>query len=201
MQEDKFIKARDNILLQFPNLPKPFELNSDGYFFIGNLVGKIIKDLCIFYNKYELVLVKEKDTLNITDFKLAKQKVYSLYHFLGITRQDTWDYLDQICNLQGISDSMFYMLGTIEDRLKAISIYLLQKDGNWPFPGESFSDINEAKIWTDKKSQTLICTYLFELVYLLNHSAMNTKIATEYYTEALIALMKINLIFNINEDI
>ena len=193
--------ALDKTYGEFPKLKKPFELDSNGLFFLSVLVNKITRNLVDFYNKYEELLVKrpELPKLNIKDFLLAKQKIYSLPGLMDVSEDDISGYLNTICEKRGISDNAKYMHGDIEDRLRYISVFLMTDEGIYPLR-DYFLFEGERKIPTREDYQTLIKSLIFEVITLLHYTIDDKNpMSNEYFTETLIALTKIQIIFTINE--
>ena len=174
---------------------------SDGFFFVNNLANKISKNLSLFYQDYELKLEEPENNIKLDGIIKAKDQLLSLLYFLGLKEQEVYDYLDKLCILHGLSDSLWYCMGEIDNRCINLARYLLQQKGQHPTLGTYILE-GSINVYTDKASQIHIKSYLFELIYLINFSTEDeNKFRLEYYTEALIAYYKILLIFNIHETI
>lgn len=198
-----FDKAKKDTLKEFPKLKLPFELNSNGFFFLNVLVIKITKNLVDFYNKYEILLESKDDVkkLDISDLLLATKRIYSLNYFLDKEESNITDYLDKVCKSHNVLDNTLYSSGEIEKRLYYISILLMQKSGDWPIVDYYFILDGERKIPISENSQKIIKSYIFELITLLHYAIDKEKMVFNvYYTELLIALKKIKIIFTIDES-
>lgn len=198
-----FDKAKKDTLKEFPKLKLPFELDSNGFFFLNVLVNKITKNLVDFYNKYEILLESKDDVkkLDISDLLLATKRIYSLNYFLDKEESNITDYLDKICKSHNVLDNTLYSSGEIEKRLYYISILLMQKSGDWPIVDYYFILDGERKIPISENSQKFIKSHIFELITLLHYTIDKEKMVFNvYYTELLIALKKIKIIFTIDES-
>ena len=198
-----FDKAKKDTLKEFPKLKLPFELDSNGFFFLNVLVNKITKNLVDFYNKYEILLESKDDVkkLDISDLLLATKRIYSLNYFLDKEESNITDYLDNVCKSHNVLDNTLYSSGEIEKRLYYISILLMQKSGDWPIVDYYFILDGERKIPISENSQKIIKSYIFELITLLHYAIDKEKMVFNvYYTELLIALKKIKIIFTIDES-
>ena len=198
-----FDKAKKDTLKEFPKLKLPFELDSNGFFFLNVLVNKITKNLVDFYNKYEILLESKDDVkkLDISDLLLATKRIYSLNYFLDKEESNITDYLDKICKSHNVLDNTLYSSGEIEKRLYYISILLMQKSGDWPIVDYYFILDGEMKIPISENSQKIIKSHIFELITLLHYAIDKEKMVFNvYYTELLIALKKIKIIFTIDES-
>ena len=198
-----FDKAKKDTLKEFPKLKLPFELDSNGFFFLNVLVNKITKNLVDFYNKYEILLESKDDVkkLDISDLLLATKRIYSLNYFLDKEESNMTDYLDKICKSHNVLDNTLYSSGEIEKRLYYISILLMQKSGDWPIVDYYFILDGERKIPISENSQKIIKSHIFELITLLHYAIDKEKMVFNvYYTELLIALKKIKIIFTIDES-
>ena len=198
-----FDKAKKDTLKEFPKLKLPFELDSNGFFFLNVLVNKITKNLVDFYNKYEILLESKDDVkkLDISDLLLATKRIYSLNYFLDKEESNITDYLDKICKSHNVLDNTLYSSGEIEKRLYYISILLMQKSGDWPIVDYYFILDGERKIPISENSQKTIKSHIFELITLLHYAIDKEKMVFNvYYTELLIALKKIKIIFTIDES-
>lgn len=198
-----FDKAKKDTLKEFPKLKLPFELDSNGFFFLNVLVNKITKNLVDFYNKYEILLESKDDVkkLDISDLLLATKRIYSLNYFLDKEESNITDYLDKICKSHNVLDNTLYSSGEIEKRLYYISILLMQKSGDWPIVDYYFILDGERKIPISENSQKIIKSHIFELITLLHYAIDKEKMVFNvYYTELLIALKKIKIIFTIDES-
>ena len=198
-----FDKAKKDTLKEFPKLKLPFELDSNGFFFLNVLVNKITKNLVDFYNKYEILLESKDDVkkLDISDLLLATKRIYSLNYFLDKEESNITDYLDKICKSHNVLDNTLYSSGEIEKRLYYISILLMQKSGDWPIIDYYFILDGERKIPISEDSQKTIKSHIFELITLLHYTIDKEKMVFNvYYTELLIALKKIKIIFTIDES-
>ena len=198
-----FDKAKKDTLKEFPKLKLPFELDSNGFFFLNVLVNKITKNLVDFYNKYEILLESKDDVkkLDISDLLLATKRIYSLNYFLDKEESNITDYLDKICKSHNVLDNTLYSSGEIEKRLYYISILLMQKSGDWPIVDYYFILDGERKIPISENSQKIIKSHIFELITLLHYVIDKEKMVFNvYYTELLIALKKIKIIFTIDES-
>ena len=198
-----FDKAKKDTLKEFPKLKLPFELDSNGFFFLNVLVNKITKNLVDFYNKYEILLESKDDVkkLDISDLLLATKRIYSLNYFIGKEESNITDYLDKVCKSHNVLDNTLYSSGEIEKRLYYISILLMQKSGDWPIVDYYFILDGERKIPISENSQKIIKSHIFELITLLHYAIDKEKMVFNvYYTELLIALKKIKIIFTIDES-
>lgn len=198
-----FDKAKKDTLKEFPKLKLPFELDSNGFFFLNVLVNKITKNLVDFYNKYEILLESKDDVkkLDISDLLLATKRIYSLNYFLDKEESNITDYLDKVCKSHNVLDNTLYSSGEIEKRLYYISILLMQKSGDWPIVDYYFILDGERKIPISENSQKIIKSHIFELITLLHYAIDKEKMVFNvYYTELLIALKKIKIIFTIDES-
>lgn len=198
-----FDKAKKDTLKEFPKLKLPFELDSNGFFFLNVLINKITKNLVDFYNKYEILLESKDDVkkLDISDLLLATKRIYSLNYFLDKEESNITDYLDKICKSHNVLDNTLYSSGEIEKRLYYISILLMQKSGDWPIVDYYFILDGERKIPISENSQKIIKSHIFELITLLHYAIDKEKMVFNvYYTELLIALKKIKIIFTIDES-
>ena len=198
-----FDKAKKDTLKEFPKLKLPFELDSNGFFFLNVLVNKITKNLVDFYNKYEILLESKDDVkkLDISDLLLATKRIYSLNYFLDKEESNITDYLDNVCKSHNVLDNTLYSSGEIEKRLYYIGILLMQKSGDWPIVDYYFILDGERKIPISENSQKIIKSHIFELITLLHYAIDKEKMVFNvYYTELLIALKKIKIIFTIDES-
>ena len=198
-----FDKAKKDTLKEFPKLKLPFELDSNGFFFLNVLVNKITKNLVDFYNKYEILLESKDDVkkLDISDLLLATKRIYSLNYFLDKEESNITDYLDNVCKSHNVLDNTLYSSGEIEKRLYYIGILLMQKSGDWPIIDYYFILDGERKIPISENSQKIIKSHIFELITLLHYAIDKEKMVFNvYYTELLIALKKIKIIFTIDES-
>lgn len=189
--------AKDSVLSEFPKLKQPFELDSDGLFFLEVLVSKIIKSLVDFYNDYELLLGGHETTLKLENFKDSLIKTLSLPYFLNIFEEDISKYLDSVCEHHKISDNEYYMSNDIYKRTRYISLMLMQKKGIWPIHDYFIMD-GTRQIPKSDNSQDMIKSILFEIISLLNYTIdIENGMTTEFISECLINFYKIIQIFKI----
>lgn len=194
-------KAKELVLNQFPKIKQPFELDSDGLFFLDILVGKITKSLVEFYNDYELILGAHSNSLELKNIKEAYTKILSLPYFLNISETEINTYLNEVCEHHKVTDNMFYMEGTIQSRLTYISSMLMQKAGIYPLQDYFILD-GDRKIPKSETSQTLVKSILFEIISLTNYCIdLENGMTTEFITECFLNLYKIMIIFKIDESI
>ena len=77
----------------------------------------------------------------------------------------------------------------------------MQKSGDWPIIDYYFILDGERKIPISENSQKIIKSHIFELITLLHYAIDKEKMVFNvYYTELLIALKKIKIIFTIDES-
>lgn len=197
----KIDKATELVLNHFPKIKQPFELDSDGLFFLDILVGKITKNLVDFYNDYELILGGHCTSLELKNIKEAYTKILSLPYFLGIKETEINTYLNEVCEHHKVTDNMFYMEGTTTSRLAYISNMLMQKAGIYPLNDYFILD-GDRKIPKSETSQTLIKSILFEIISLNSYCIeTDNGMTTEFITESFLNLYKIMIIFKIDESI
>lgn len=197
----KIQQAVKDTLNQYPKLKEPFELDSDGLFFLDMFIGKIVKNLVDFYNDYELLIGGHNDKLEISNFNQAYCKILSLSYFLNISENDINNYLNDVCEHHKVNDNMFYMGPNIYERLLYISNMLMQKDNTYPI-SDYFIMVGDIQIYKGISTQNLVKSILFEIIALVNYSIdIENGMNIEFLTESLINLNKLKIIFKINESI
>jgi hypothetical protein len=202
--------AKDKILNKYPkakDIDFSHDFYNNGIFFIELLVNDFTKSLVIFFREYETLLESKKAELSrIKMDKSLSQSLLitlSIGEILDITDKEASGYLDEICNVNGLTNDLFYKEGLISDRVKHIANYqLATKDCLLPIVSY-FKFIEQTKVYNSDTIINAIKIYNFEAIttmQLMYDNLENRELLIQYWIETQIIISKIIRIMETTES-
>jgi len=202
--------VKDKIFEKYPKA-KDIDFSDDfynnGIFFIELLVNDFTKCLVTFFREYETLLESKKENLSRIKMDKALSQALltnlSIGEILDITDKESANYLDEICNVNGLTNDLFYKEGLISERIKHIANYqLATKDCLLPIVSY-FKFINETKVYNSDTIINAIKIYNFEAIttiQLLYENIENRELFIQYWVETGIILSKVTRIMETTEN-